>query len=120
MIIRFLDPNIILINSNIVYFIEEILFYFSIIQRKDEYQTFIQFIFTELKQIFSLIGNMIYIELIELRFCKLDYDLRKNIKSRGDRESSLGPIYEEEEEENENEKDKNKNDLGLKDSLVED
>jgi len=118
MIIRFLDPNIILINSNIVYFIEEILFYFSIIQRKDEYKTFIQFIFTELKQIFSLIGNMIYIELIELRFCNLDYDLRKNIKSRGDRESSLGPIYEEEEEENE--KDKNKNDLGLKDSLVED
>ena len=118
MIIRFLDPNIILINSNIVYFIEEILFYFSIIQRKDEYKTFIQFIFTELKQIFSLIGNMIYIELIELRFCNLDYDLRKNIKSRGDREISLGPIYEEEEEENE--KDKNKNDLGLKDSLVED
>ena len=117
MIIRYLDPNIILINYNIVYFIEEIIFYFFIIQRDDKYKTFIQFIFTELKQIFSLIGNMIYIELIELRFCNLDYDLRKNIKSRGEREFSLGPLYEEEEE---NEKDKNKNNLVLNDSLTED
>jgi hypothetical protein len=117
MIIRYLEPNIILINSNVVYFIEEILLYFSIIQGDDAYKTFIQFIFTELKQIFSLIGNIIYIELIEFRFCKFDYDLRKNIKSRGERESSLGPLYEGEEE---NEKDKNKYDLGLNDSLTED
>ena len=60
---------------------------------------------------------MIYIELIELRFCNLDYDLRKNINLRGDTESSLGPIYEGEEE---NEKDKNKNDLGINDILGED
>jgi hypothetical protein len=117
MLIRYLDPNIILLNSNVVYFIEEIIFYFFIIQGDDAYKTFIQFIFTELKQIFSLIGNIIYIELIEFRFCKFDYDLRKNIKSRGERESSLGPLYEGEEE---NEKDKNKYDLGLNDSLTED
>ena len=55
--------------------------------------------------------------MIELRFCDLDYDLRKNIKSRGERETSLGPLYEEEEE---NEKDKNKNNLVLNDSLTED
>ena len=116
MIIRYLDPNIILINSNVVYFIEEIIFYFFIIQRKKEYKTFIQFIFTELKQIFSLIGNIIYIELIEFRFCNLDYDLRQNIKSRGERESSLGPILKKDEE---NEEDGNKYDLGLNDSLIE-
>jgi succinate dehydrogenase hydrophobic anchor subunit len=92
MIIRYLDPNIIFINSNFVYFIEEIIFYFFIIQRDDKYKTFYQFFFTELKQIFSLIGNIIYIELIELRFCKFDYDLRKNIKSRGERENSLGIV----------------------------
>jgi hypothetical protein len=117
MLIRYLDPNIILLNSNVVYFIEEIIFYFFIIQGDDAYKTFIQFIFTELKQIFSLIGNIIYIELIEFRFCKFDYVIRKNIKSRGERESSLGPLYEGEEE---NEKDKNKYDLGLNDSLTED
>jgi len=116
MIIRYLEPNIILINSNVVHFIEEIIIYFTIIRRDDEYKTFSQFIFTELKQIFSLIGNMIYIELIELRFCNLDYDLRKNIKARGERESSLGPIY----EEGENEKESNKNDLVINDNLDED
>ena len=115
MIIRYLDPNIILINSNVVYFIEEIIFYFFIIQRDEEYKTFIQFILAELKHIFSLIGSIIYIEMIELRFCDLDYDLRKNIKSRGEFESSLGLLYEEE-----NEKDKNKNDLELNNSLTED
>ena len=119
MIIRYLDPNIILLISNVVYFSEETIFYFIIIQGDYAYKTSIQFIFTELKQIFSLIGNIIYIELIELRFCKLDYDLRKNIKSRGERESILGPLYEGEEE-NENERDKNKYDLGLNDSLTED
>ena len=62
-----------------------------------------------------MIGSIIYIEMIELRFCNLDYDLRKNIKSRGEFESSLGLLYEEE-----NEKDKNKNNLELNNSLTED
>ena len=117
MIIRYLEPNIIFINSIVSYFIEEIIFYFFVIQRDEEYKTFIQFILAELKHIFSLIGSFIYIEIIELRFCNLDYDLRKNIKSRGEFESSLGLLYEEEEE---NEKDNNKNDLELNNSLTED
>ena len=29
---------------------------------------------------------MIYIELLELKFCNLDYDLRRNIKQRSDDE----------------------------------
>ena len=115
MIIRYLDPNTIFVIFNVVFFIEEIIFYCFIIKGDEKYKTFIQFILTELKQIFSLIGNIIYIELIELRFCNLDYDLRKNIKSRGERESSLGPIFEEEEDKN-----KDKNDLGLNESLTED
>ena len=115
MIIRYLEPNIIFINTIVVNFIEEIIFYFFVIQRDEEYKTFIQFILAELKHIFSLIGSIIYIEMIELRFCDLDYDLRKNIKSRGEFESSLGLLYEEE-----NEKDKNKNDLELNNSLTED
>ena len=119
MIIRYLEPNIIFINSNITNFIEEIIFYWFVIQGDRSYKTFTQSIFTELKQIFSLIGSLIYIELIELRFCNLDYDLKKNIKSRGERESSLGPYYEEEEE-NEKDRNENKNDLGLNDSLSED
>jgi len=118
-IIRYLEPNIIFINNNVVYFIEEIIVYFFIIERDEAYITFIKFILTELKNIFSFIGIIIYIEIIELRFCNLDYDLRKNIKSRGEMDSSLGLLYEGEEEK-ENEKDKNKDDLGLNNSLTED
>ena len=113
MIIRYLEPNIIFINSNVVFFIEEIIFYFFVIQRDEKYKTFIQFILAELKHIFSLIVSTIYIEMIELRFCNLDYDLRKNIKSRGEFESSLGLLYEEENE-------KDKNDLELNNSMTED
>ena len=117
MIIGYLEPNIIFTNSIVVNFIEEIIFYFFVIERDEEYKTLIQFILAELKHIFSLIGSIIYIEMIELRFCNLDYDLRKSIKSRGEFETSLGLLYDQEEE---NEKDKNKNDLELNNSLTED
>ena len=116
-IIRNLEPNILFINYYIVYFIEEIIFYFFIIEGDEAYITFTQFILTELKNIFSFIGTIIYIEIIELRFCNLDYDLRKNIKSRGEIDSSLGILYDREEE---NEKDKNKNDLVLNNSMTDD
>ena len=41
---------------------------------------------TELQEFIYIISNMIYIEIIELRFCNLDYDLKKNIKKRSDSE----------------------------------
>ena len=118
MLIGYLNPNIIFINYNVAYFIEEVVFYFFIIERDEEYITRIQFMLTELKNIFSFFGSIIYIEIIELRFCNLDYDLRNNIKSRGEIDSSLGFLYEGETEE-ENEKDKNENDLGINNSLTE-
>ena len=33
-------------------------------------------------QIFSFIGTLIYLELIELHFCELDHNLKKYIKER--------------------------------------
>ena len=33
-------------------------------------------------QIFSFIGTLIYLELIELHFCEIDHNLKKNIKKR--------------------------------------
>jgi len=41
-----------------------------------------QFIFFTISQVFALIGILIYIEIIELRFCKLDEDIKKNIAIR--------------------------------------
>ena len=41
-----------------------------------------QFIFIIISQLFTLIGILIYLELIELRFCNLDKDINKNISLR--------------------------------------
>ena len=35
------------------------------------------FFILELEELISIISNMIYIELLELKFCKLDYELKK-------------------------------------------
>ena len=41
-----------------------------------------QFIFIIISQLFALIGILIYLELIELRFCKLDKNIKRNIEIR--------------------------------------
>ena len=48
-------------------------------------------IFDGFGDIFSIIGLLIYLEIIELKFCKLDEDLKKNIANRA-------PIVDEENE----------------------
>jgi len=41
-----------------------------------------QFIFITISELSALIGILIYMELIELRFCKLDKNIKKNISIR--------------------------------------
>ena len=41
-----------------------------------------QFIFIIISQLFALIGILIYLELIELKFCNLDKNIKKNISLR--------------------------------------
>ena len=82
-ITRYIDPNNILISKNIFYFIDRII---CIILNKgnEVYITYAQFVILELQDLLSIISNLICIEIIELRFCKLDYELKRNIKDRGD------------------------------------
>ena len=42
----------------------------------------IQFIFISISELFALIGILIYMELIELKFCKLDKNIKRNISKR--------------------------------------
>ena len=44
------------------------------------------FVFDLLSQFFSLLGTIIYLELIELNFCGLNHNLKKNIKFRANSE----------------------------------
>lgn len=86
MTIKYLDPNYILISRSICYFFEEIIYYFIIIKRDKEYTTFKQFLVQEIKHLISILSNMIYIEFLELKFCNLEYDLKKNIEKRSENE----------------------------------
>ena len=55
-----------------------------IINKGDEqYITYFQFFLAEIEELVSIISNMIYIEVIELNFCGLDYEIKKNINKRG-------------------------------------
>ena len=81
-IVQYLDPNNILIYKNFLYFFERIIQ--IIINKGDEqYLTYTQFFLTEIEELISIISNMIYIEVLELKFCGLDYELKKNISRRG-------------------------------------
>jgi hypothetical protein len=86
MMIRYLDPNYILINKNVSYFLEKFIYYFFITKCKEEYTTVAFFIMDEIQNLISIISNLIYIEIIELKFCDLDYDLKKNIEIRCEKE----------------------------------
>lgn len=81
MIIWHLDPNNILIIENLFYLIRGIA---RIIANKadEKYLTITHFVLNQIQEIIFIISNLIYIEIIELKFCNFDYDLRRNIGKR--------------------------------------
>ena len=96
MMISHFDPNIILISRNFFYFIQRII-QFWVNKADEQYLTHIQFIILELEEFISLVSNMIYLEIIELRFCNLNYDTKRLIQERMDLDFN---IMEDEEESN--------------------
>ena len=82
MILKHIDPNAMLANVNFNYFIYRLATYI-INGGNEEYLTLAEFILLELCEILAILAYMIYIELIELKFCKLDYHLKKILKKGG-------------------------------------
>ena len=93
LMIRYTDPNNILIYRNIYFFLQTLV-QMIINQGDEQYQTYLQFFIIEFEDFASIIGNMIYIEVLELNFCKLDYDLKKNITLRGNKDIKKNSILE--------------------------
>ena len=92
MILKHLDPNAMLVNVNFNYLFSRLITYIK--NKADKkFMTIPQFILLELCEILAIVAYMIYIELIELKFCRLDYDLKKNIGHRGLQESLQNSIY---------------------------
>ena len=94
-IIKYLEGYHILISDNL-YFFTNRLIVFILNKANEEYLTIVQFILRELCESIYIIINLVYIEIIELKFCGLDYDLKKNIQERSkvdsnkENESELG------------------------------
>ena len=81
-IIRYFDPNNILIYRYFYYFVKNIIL--IILNEGDEqYMRHDKFIIKELENFAGIICGLVYIEMLELKFCKLDYELKKNIDRRG-------------------------------------
>ena len=89
MMVRYTDPNNILIYKNFYYFVKRIIV--IIINKGDEqYITYLQFFTLEIEELISIVSNMIYIEVLELKFCGLDYELKKNISLRSSKDNLEG------------------------------
>ena len=85
MMVKYTDANNILIYRNIYYFIKRIIV--IIINKGDEkYLKYLNFFLIEFEELVSILSNLIYIEVLELRFCRLNYELKKNITMRGSKD----------------------------------
>ena len=89
--IMYLNPTYLLIRDNLYYAFAKIIFILFFVNKNFEhYITLKQFLILETSEILALIGYSVYLEIIELRFCELENDLKKNIIERGDRETEIG------------------------------
>ena len=124
-IIKNLSPEYIICFNSIYYFITEIIdlcyFLISYLKDTDDAQNQVKDnnnknkgfklykFFSMIAEIFCFLGSLIYLELIELHFCKLDYNINKNIKIRAEIDINGEGLLEDENtsfenaEENENE-----------------
>ena len=85
-IIYHFNPFFILLRDNIYYLIYRLIF---VIINHDDFEKYIsltQFIILELSEILSIIAFLIYLEIIELRFCGLDKSLKKNLVKKSEEE----------------------------------
>ena len=85
--IHYLNPIYVLVRENLYYCILRFLFILANINDYNKYMTIEQFFILQFSEISAIFGYAIYLEIIELRFCGLDKDLRRKIIERGERES---------------------------------
>ena len=91
LIIKLYSPVHFIFSFPIQYFLEKTflliftaIFFIGNLFTKEEQLP--KFLTDEIGDIFSIIGFLIYLEIIKLHFCKLDYDLSDNITNRANKE----------------------------------
>ena len=81
--IYYLNPIYTLAINNLTYGTSKLISFIS-----DDFNGFSNFIFNELCEIFALFGYTIYLEILELNFCGLNNNIKKNIMLKGEDEFS--------------------------------
>jgi hypothetical protein len=113
LIIYYLNPNYKLI-SDCIYYAIKILIEFSreYSREEDNKYTLLKFTFEFVAEILAILGYMIYLEIIELRFCGFDSNIKKNIIDRSFKESniealdiSISPLNDDNDNENDSDSD---------------
>ena len=100
LIIKFYTPIHVILSFPIQFFIEKtfLLIFTAIFFIKDLFSKENQlqkFLMDESGDIVSIIGFLIYLEILELNFCNLNYNLKKNIIKRGENETEdIGKLLE--------------------------
>ena len=82
LIIKDLNPIYLLLTDNTYDLIYDLVDYFKNDKKNNYFLT--KFIVSEIDEIFQIIGFLIYLEIIELRFFGLNENIRKNIIKRGE------------------------------------
>ena len=85
LILQKLNPEYLICSNSIYYFITDIIvfiiYYISLSQEFKIYK-----FFGIIAQLFSVFGTIVYLELIELNFCNLNHDLKRNIRDRAEKD----------------------------------
>ena len=102
-----IDAIVLLVSNNFNNFLERF-FYFILNKGKEDNLRLDIFLLLEIEEIIAICGYMIHMELLELKFCKLDYDLKENIILRSIDDNTNAIYREEEEEEEQEQEDDNK------------
>ena len=79
LIIYYLNPIYVLAANDFTYGISKLIKFIS-----DDFEHYENFLFAELTEISALISNIIFLEIVELNFCGLSDNIRRNIKSKGE------------------------------------
>ena len=89
LIIFYLNPIYILIRDNIYNLVLRIMV--VLIRANSDISLYMtpRFFILESAEILALLGECVYLQLIELKFCNLDVNLNKNIIDRSKKESMI-------------------------------
>ena len=112
LIIYYLNPIYVLVRENLYYCLQRFVFILVNLDNYNNYISLSQFIILQISEITALLGYAVYLEIIELKFCNLDKDLKRNIIERGERETIMKPI------ENKNDDDENNDDDSFEDEML--